>query len=159
MTPPEIRLRPLEVDDAEAMVEVLADPSLYDFTGDTPPSRDELDRRYAAQVRGRSGDGAEEWLNFIIVAPGGQPVGYVQATIPAAGGAAEIAWVVGAPWQGRGVGTRAAGMLVELLAHRGVTRLVAHIHPEHLASERIAAKLGFRPTDAVVDGERRWLKG
>ena len=83
-------------------------------------------------------------------------MGYVQATVPLDGSPAEIAWVVGAPWQGRGYAARAAALLIEELRQKGVSRVLAHIHPEHEASQRIARHLGMEPTDTVVDGEVRW---
>ena len=109
------------------------------------------------QVAGVSPDGQEQWINEVVVLePDDQPIGYVQATIPTAGGPAEIAWVIGEAWQGHGYATTAARFLVELLAGRGVTDLVAHIHPDHRASQAIARRLDLRPTSLVVDGETRW---
>ena len=35
-------------------------------------------------------------------------------------------------------------------------RLVADVHPEHTASQRVAQAIGLTPTDEVVDGEDRW---
>ena len=35
-------------------------------------------------------------------------------------------------------------------------RVVAHMHPDHVASQRVAAALGLRPTDRLVDGEVEW---
>ena len=85
--PHSLSLRPLRVDDAEAMAAVLADPDLYTYTGGTPPGEEELRQRYAILARGRSEDGAEDWANWIVVLePEGRPVGYVQATIPSMAG-------------------------------------------------------------------------
>ena len=152
-----VRIRPPSVDDAPAMAEVLSAASLYEFTGGSPPSAAELARRYALQVVGVSPDGQEQWINEVVVLePHDRPIGYVQATIPSAGVPAEIAWVIGEAWQGHGYATRAAQLLVELLAGRGVTELVAHIHPENIASQKIAQRLGLQPTDLIVDGEIRW---
>lgn len=166
---PTLLLRPLTVDDADVMTTVLADPSLYDYTGGEPPTREDLARRYAVQVRGRSGDGSERWINSVVVLGSErQPIGYVQATIPLNGGSradstvdveggpAEIAWVIGRPWQGHGHAGRAARLLLDDLAEQGVEAVVAHIHPEHVASQRIATRLGMAPTTVVVDGETRW---
>ncbi|WP_250506419.1 hypothetical protein [Bowdeniella massiliensis] len=73
-----------------------ADPTLYEFTGGGPASVEELKRRYAIQTRGNSADGAEEWINLVVVLePGYTPIGYVQATLPRGRGYAEIAWVIG----------------------------------------------------------------
>ena len=150
-------LRPLRVTDAPEMAAVLADPELYRYTGGEPPSVEGLERQYAVQTRGHSSDGSELWLNHIVVAgPEQEAVGYVQATVPLDGSPAEIAWVVGAPWQGRGYAARAAALLIEELRQKGVSRVLAHIHPEHEASQRIARHLGMEPTDTVVDGEVRW---
>lgn len=147
----------MRVDDAATMAVVLADPALHRFTGGTPATAAELEARYAVQTRGRSADGTETWTNAIVLA--GEdlaPVGYVQATTPVSGVPTEIAWVIGVPWQRRGYASRATRMLVDGLVELGVTRILAHIHPEHVASQRIAARLGMAPTDVVVDGEVRW---
>lgn len=153
-----VTLRPLLVDDAPEMAAVLADPDLYRYTGGQPPSVEALERQYAVQVRGCSADGWERWLNrIVVVGPERHAVGYVQATIPVDGSPTEIAWVIGVPWQGRGWAKQAAALLVDELSDRGVTTIMAHILPEHEASQRIARHLGMVPTETVVDGERRWV--
>ncbi len=156
--PDSIALRPLDRDDAPLMVHVLDDPELYRFTGGAPPTEEQLARRYGVQVRGHSADGSEEWLNRIVLA-GSEPVGYVQATIPRSGGPTEVAWVIGTSWQGRGYASAAMAAFLRELAQRGVDRLIAHIHPDHEASSRIAARIGLAPTATLVDGELRWAGG
>jgi RimJ/RimL family protein N-acetyltransferase len=148
-----LRLEPLAADHAAAMVPVLADPSIYEFTGGTPPTLDELTARYARQSVGHSPDGSEQWLNWVVFV-GEEPIGYVQATV--VGAEAEIAWVISPAHQGHGFATEAATSMVEELVASGVTRLVAHVHPDHEASARVAARLGLRPTDVVEEGEVRW---
>ena len=79
----------------------------------------------------------------------------VQATIDASPEAtAEVAWVVGTPWQGRGFATEAARALVGWLGRHQVQAVIAHIHPGHVPSAAVAA--GLSPTDHWQDGERRW---
>ncbi len=152
-----LALRPLTVADARVMTAVLADPTLYAFTGGRPPTEDDLTRRYQAQARGHSADGTEQWLNLLVLLGAArEPIGYVQATIPADGSSTEVAWVIGRPWQGHGHAVRAARLLLDHLAERGVRDVVAHIHPEHHASNRVATRLGLRPTTTVLDGEVRW---
>lgn len=145
---------------AEEMVPVLADPSLYLFTGGTPPGPEELRRRYDAQAIGASPDGSQRWLNWIVRdrASGGA-VGFVQATVEEAAGAlaAELAWVVGPAGQGRGVATEAAAAVLTRLRKHGVATVTACIRPDHTTSARVATKLGLTPTDVVVDGETRWM--
>jgi RimJ/RimL family protein N-acetyltransferase len=151
-----LRLEPLRVEHAAEMVGVLCDAALFTFTGGSPPSRATLEQRYARQVGG-SPDPHEEWHNWVVRSgDGGPAVGYVQATVWPLERAAELAWVVGTPWQGRGYARDAAALVVEHLVATGVTRVVAHVHPEHVASQRVAASLGLRPTGRLVDGEQEW---
>ncbi|WP_084151988.1 GNAT family N-acetyltransferase [Nocardioides halotolerans] len=150
-----LELVPLSVDHAPAMVAVLADPSIYEFTGGTQPTLEELTARYARQTAGHSSDGSERWLNWVVLLDS-DPVGYVQATVT--GDSAEIAWVVSPPAQGRGVASAAARAMVDELTASGVRRLVAHVHPDHAASARVAERLGLRRTDVVEDGEVRWVR-
>ncbi len=82
-------------------------------------------------------------------------MGTVQATVTE-DHSAEIAWVVGTPWQGRGLASEAAGGLVAWLGRRSVRTVVAHIHPGHLASAAVAAAAGLTATEEEQDGETRW---
>lgn len=152
-----VSLRPLRVDDAHVMALVLADPALYAFTGGEPPTEEQLERRYGRQITRSSPDGTEGWLNWIVlVGNRREPAGYVQATIPADGGPAKVAWVIGKPWQGKGYGGRAAALLVDELSSRAIRRIEAHIHPGNESSQRVAKSVGMAPTTSVVDGEIRW---
>ncbi len=69
---------------------------------------------------------------------------------------AEIARVVGTPWQGSGIATEAVRGLVDWLAGRPVRGVIAHIHPAHRASAAVAAAAGLTPTADRHDGEVRW---
>ena len=154
-------LAPLRPGDADELAGVLADPGLHRFIGGRPATGEELRARYAALVAG-SGRAAEVWRNWTVRRRAdGRPVGTVQATITRgpAGWTAEVAWVVGVPWQGQGYATEAAKALVAWLGHRGAHEIVAHIHPGHAASARVAARAGLRPTAEQVDGEQVWRLG
>ncbi|MEW1724375.1 GNAT family N-acetyltransferase [Streptomyces sp. NPDC093109] len=171
-----LTLLPLRVAHAEEMAAALADPALHTFIGGEPATAEELRRKYAAMVAG-SPLPVISWCNWVIgVRPedgrdsrdmpdghGRSPLaGYVQATVApgrhGAGPVAEIAWVVGTPWQRRGIAKEAARGLVRWLAERDVRTLRAHIHPDHRASAAVAASLGLAPTDEWYDGEVRWQR-
>ncbi|AWS41783.1 GNAT family N-acetyltransferase [Streptosporangium sp. 'caverna'] len=95
-----------------------------------------------------TGDGSEG-------SSGSDPLtGYVQATVTPA--EASVAWVVGVPWQGRGIAGEAALALVAWLRERGVSTIVATVHPDHAVSSAVARRAGLVPTDARVDGEVVW---
>ena len=84
--------------------------------------------------------------------------GTVQATITLCDRehVAEIAWVVGTPWQGRGIATEAARGLIAWLGQQPVQTIIAHIHPDHRASAAVATAAGLIPTSQWHEGEVRW---
>jgi RimJ/RimL family protein N-acetyltransferase len=158
-----LTLWPLRELDAAEMVVVLGDERLHEFIGGRPATPGELADRYRGLVAG-SGRADELWLNWIVrlAAPDdgseGAAIGTVQATVEAggAGPTAAIAWVIGLPWQGNGYATEAARALVSWLAAWRPLTIIACVHREHLASQRVAGRAGLVPTDREVDGERVW---
>ncbi|WP_327369138.1 GNAT family N-acetyltransferase [Streptomyces sp. NBC_01217] len=153
---------PLRVAYADEMAAVLADPALHAYTGGAPETADELRARYERQTAG-SPDPDVGWWNWVLrVRDEDRLAGYVQATVNARDAEAEIAWVVGAKWQGRGYAKEAAvGLVAHLLgAETAVVRtVVAHIHPDHAASAAVVAAAWLVPTQEWCDGERRWQRG
>ena len=152
-------LAPLMPSDADELVDVLADRDLYRFTGGTPPQLEAL-RRGFEQWAGRvSPDGRERWLNWVIRERcTGRALGTLQATVrtEAEKPVTEVAWVLGVRAQGRGYVTESAHALVAFLRGMGVQEVVAHIHPEHDASARVASAIGMQPTEEWSAGERLW---
>ncbi|MER5784591.1 GNAT family N-acetyltransferase [Streptomyces mobaraensis] len=151
-----MELLPLRVEHAEEMAAVLADPDLYGFTGGAPSTAGALRDRYRRLVAG-SPDPAVVWHNRVLrLRADGRLVGTVQATVTGSGTVAEVAWVVGVPWQRQGLATEAARGWIDWLAGGGVRTVVAHIHPDHRASAAVAAACGLAPTEERQDGEVRW---
>jgi RimJ/RimL family protein N-acetyltransferase len=141
------------------MVGVLADPALYEYTGGEAPSLEQLQARYAAQSAGRSGDGSQWWLNWIVrLRNTGEPVGFVQATVESEGPGrvANIAWVISPGHQRYGIASEATQAMRTWLQSQGVNRFVAYINPGHHASMGVARRQGLGPTTIIQDGEIRW---
>jgi RimJ/RimL family protein N-acetyltransferase len=69
--------------------------------------------------------------------------------------AVELAYAVGAPFQGRGIATRAvrAGVALAATAGASVARLV--IATDNVRSQRVARAAGFQPTPAPLSERRR----
>jgi RimJ/RimL family protein N-acetyltransferase len=153
-------LEPLTADHAAELAPVLDDAALHEFIGGAPLPAAALARRYARLAVRRSPEGHQLWGNWVMrVRDAGNAVGTVQVTMPAddpAAGAAEVAWVVGVQAQGRGYAKEAACGLAAMLREAGWT-VAAHIHPAHLASQRVARAAGLSPTEEVQDGEVRWV--
>ncbi|MFL6127689.1 MAG: GNAT family N-acetyltransferase [Mycobacteriales bacterium] len=157
-----LTLEPLRVEHAAEMAPALDDIALHRYIGGRPASVDQLWERYRQQSAGRSPDGTEGWLNWVIRhGASGTPVGTVQATVSQDGEVrqAELAWVVATPCQRQGYAVEAAAGMVGWLRERGIRHLVAHVHPEHRASQRVAERLGLTETDVEVEGETRWASG
>jgi RimJ/RimL family protein N-acetyltransferase len=153
-------LLPLRVEHAEQMAVVLADPALHAFIGGAPDTPQALRSRYQRMTAG-SPDPAVSWLNWVIqLRDEACLTGTVQATVTPSGdgSVAEIAWVVGTPWQGRGIATEAARGLVDWLSGQPVQAIIAHIHPDHLASAAVATAAGLTPTDEWNEREIRWRR-
>ncbi|WP_306329968.1 GNAT family N-acetyltransferase [Streptomyces venezuelae] len=149
-------LVPLAVAHADEMAVVLADPALHEFIGGAPLTASALRARYGRLVAG-SPDPGVRWRNWVVRLRAEERLtGTVQATVTDGGRVAEVAWVIGTEWQGRGIATEAARGLAALLVSEGVRLLVAHVRPDHAASAAVARAAGLSPTDRVEDDEVRW---
>lgn len=152
-------LEPLRVEHSEEMSVLLDDLGLHLFIGGEPASLADLRERYRRQASGRSADGSQRWLNWVARRrEDGRAVGTMQATVTleAEMPVTEIAWVVATPFQGQGYAREAAGVAVGWLRRQGLEQFVAHVHPDHRASQGVARAVGLTATPTVVDGETRW---
>lgn len=154
-----LRLEPLSMEHALGMVEVLADASMYEYTGGEAPSLEQLQRRYAAQLVEHSEDGLQRWFNWIVkLKHSDAPIGFVQATVEQSGPelVANIAWVISPLHQGQGIASEATNAMNSWLRSKGVNSFVAYVHPAHFASIGVARNQGLHPTLMLEDGEVRW---
>lgn len=154
-----LRLEPLTEEHALEMVEVLADVSLYEYTGGEAPSLEQLQRRYAAQSVEHSEDGLQGWFNWIVKPKDSDtPIGFVQATVEQSGPelVANIAWVISPVHQGQGIASEATHAMNSWLRSKGVKSFVAYVHPAHFASIGVARNQGLHPTFMMEEGEVRW---
>ncbi|MGV9337454.1 GNAT family N-acetyltransferase [Streptomyces sp. NPDC003688] len=160
LTTPRLHLEPLRAEQAREAFGFLDDVRLHVWTGGAPDTLPELEARYARQAKGRSPDGSQGWLNWLLRRRvDGRLVGTVQATVshvPGGGTEAAVAWVTGVAYQGEGYAREGARAMAEWLRASGVSALSAYIHPGHAASMAVARALGLGVSGAVVDGEVRW---
>ncbi|HKO83495.1 MAG TPA: GNAT family N-acetyltransferase [Actinomycetota bacterium] len=135
-----------------------ADTRLHQFIGGHPATLEELRARYTTLTAG-SPRLEQVWRNWIVRRRAdSRPVGTVQATLIRhhEGWTAQVAWIIGLPWQHQGYAAEAAWALVGWLDSRHVRDLVAHIHPDHLASAKVAMRAGFQPIHDQVHSEQVW---
>jgi len=150
---------PLVPDDADEMFEVLDDERMHEFTGGRPRTLAELRSRYRRLAVSHATEDSELWFNWVVrVSGANRSVGVMQATVAADGSTADVAWEIGVPFQGQGFASESAAAVVQWLIDQGVPVIRAFVHPDHVASERVATHAGLNPTLDRVDGEVVWSR-
>jgi RimJ/RimL family protein N-acetyltransferase len=121
---------------------------LYAFLpGDPPRSLDALEKRYAFLQLGKSPDGKEHWLNWIIFdRRTGTPLGFFQATVRD-DAPSDIAYIVfSAHWR-QGTAREAGAAVIDHTFDRYPTPLLAaNMDTRNVASIRLVEALGFKRT-------------
>ena len=139
-------LTPLKVAHASAMFEGLLDPGSYAFLPDVPLTDvAALAARYERLERGRSPDGREIWLNWVIgFVDVPELGGYVQFTVQPYARRALVAYFVFAAHRQQGIAREAvAAALAEVIAHFPLAHVDAEIDTRNVASIRLIERLGF----------------
>ena len=153
--PLRVDLEPLRPEHASAMFEGLADPAGYVFLPDDPPrSIEDLQSRIDRQVIGRSPDGAETWLNWVIRdRENNALVGYTQATIRDR--SADIGYHVFPTYWRQGLATIALrATLSVLFATTSIEEVHAFVDTRNMASVALLKKLGFDCLRIIVEADR-----
>ncbi len=140
-----LRLEPLRESHAAELFELLSDPRMYPFVPqDAPESLAWLAGRYKKLETRLSGDGSEEWLNWVVRSKAdGACIGTVQVTL-CRDGRAQLAYEIGAPHWRRGFATEACGRVIEALFKQGATEVWAELDTRNEASIRLLERLGFQ---------------
>ncbi len=89
----------------------------------------------------------ELWLNYAVLL-GGTVIGRVEATVHH--GIAEIAYVLGPRWWGRGYGSAATAVLLDDLRTNGISDFWATVAPGNHASVGVLRHLGFQHVEPPV---------
>lgn len=145
-------MRPLAANHADALFPILRDVHLWRFVEQGPPKTlAGLRERYSRLENRRSPDGGELWLNWALERrEDDQPVGFVQATVPISRSHADIAYVLGRSFWGRGLATDAVGAMLDFLrSELHVHTVRASVDSRNLASVRLLERLAFHIEDAT----------
>jgi RimJ/RimL family protein N-acetyltransferase len=141
-----IALRGYRLEDADQVVEALQDPDIVRFTR-VPADYSHADFEAfltASAQRARSGDG----LSLAVVDADDHDRLLGSAGLhEVAAGRPDIGYWVARPARGRGIAVRAASLVREWAARTlELPRIEVLVHPENLASQRVALKAGFHRT-------------
>jgi len=143
-----LNLEPQLASHAEEMFAVLSDPAIYEYENAPPPSVEWLKNRFEKLESRQSPEASEQWLNWVIRLEANELIGFVQATVDAAG-AAFIAYELASAYWGRGLASEAVGaMMAELASSHHVRLCLATLKAKNARSLRLLERLGFLPADA-----------
>jgi RimJ/RimL family protein N-acetyltransferase len=149
-----LRLREFTRDDLDTLHAMVADEEQMTFYP-RPKTRDEAAAWLDRNLRIYAEHGFGFWLVASLTTS--EFVGYCGIRPRPVDGAAEIeiGWHMKKTWWNRGIATEAAAAARDLAFGRfGLGRLVAVIHPDHVASRRVAEKIAMRAErTTVLDGD------
>jgi RimJ/RimL family protein N-acetyltransferase len=128
--------------DLDEMASLLGDPHVMQFYPE-PKTREQAGAWIAWNQRNYDEHGYGLW---IIETLAGEFVGDCGLTWQEVDGVSklEVGYHVSPPWQGHGIATEAAAACRDFAReHVGTPELIAIIHPDNRASERVAEKIGM----------------
>jgi RimJ/RimL family protein N-acetyltransferase len=159
-------LEPLCPGHAEEMFPVLSDPAIYQWLDYGAPSSVEyLQALYARLEAGRSPDGSEVWVNFLVRLNGGGAIGYVQATVYP-GQKTYVGYVLASTYWGKGYAAEEMTALLTHLAREQPTPVtMAVIEVENIRSAALlrrrdfaAAPAGHSSASGLTPTERLYVR-
>ena len=154
-----LRLEPLAVAHAAEMFGPMSAAAIYAYLPEDPPeSIASLQQRYVQLERGRSANGRERWLNWIVRLGSGQCAGYVQATVHP-GSTADFAFVFAPEHWGRGIATEACRAALPRLSGFAVRTVFATVDSRNSRSIRLLERLGFGEVPPVAYPHGRVQQG
>jgi RimJ/RimL family protein N-acetyltransferase len=147
---PRLTFEALRPDHTDGLFAALADPRVGRYIGGPDfTTMAELRARIDRLLAGPGND-AETWLNWVVLLEG-TIIGRIEATLH--DGVAEIGYVFGPRWWGRGLGSEAVAWLLSELWQQGVPEAWASVDPDNEASIRLLRHVGFdeaQPSEVVL---------
>jgi RimJ/RimL family protein N-acetyltransferase len=148
-----LRAEPVEQRHAEAMTAVLNDARIYRFLSEDPPTLAHLERHYEYLSGGKSPDGTQAWLTWIVLPRegSGAPVGLIQATVREPE-TVHIAYLLNPAHWRRGYAREMVTAMLDVVFERyQASRAIAEMDIRNEASIGLVESLGFRHVKTVRD--------
>jgi [ribosomal protein S5]-alanine N-acetyltransferase len=157
------RLRPVRVEDAEALLDIYGDAESVKYLGRPPGTLEEVQKRITRMVEDISRGEAAFW---VLTDPDDDRalayLGFFRWDVPHQ--TAELGYVLVRSRWGQGLMSEVLPMLVRFgFEQLGLHRMDARVEPEHGASVRLLKKLGFKDEGMLrertlhADGSRSGL--
>ena len=144
---PRLTLRPFTEDDAEPLHRILSDREVIRYLPNTePPPLDRVQSFVARQLKHWDEHGFGWWA--IEPRARQELIGWSGLTFLPETGEVEVAYLLNKPVWGQGLATEAATTCVRYgFETVGLERIIALVHPENAASQRVIRKLGMSFVD------------
>ena len=155
-TPPllteRLYLRPLSVDDAEALHEIFSDPQVMEHWSRLPSKTVDETRAYIEQILNSDVARFRQWVAVEKEAgANGHAMGWLSLYGPESM-VLGMGYIIARPYWGRGLATE---MLIEALDYAftmwGVHKIWLDIDPDNVASIRLGEKMGFQREGLLRD--------
>ena len=147
-------VNPVVVEHAQVMVDVLSDPTIYKYIDESPPSLSELKKRYEFLSKGKSPDGQEHWLTWVVFKKKTPkvPIGYIQATIKEPE-LCTLGYVFNSQYWGKGYASECLTALLNLIKKLYlVEEIQAEMDEYNTRSKQLITKLGFSLKEVIKNG-------
>ncbi len=134
---------PVTAEHAALMTPLLNDPSIHEFLNGGIETEHELRTRYRFLEGGRSRDGSQLWLTWILFLRSGEPIGFVEASVVEPE-MFYLAYVLIPTYWRQGYGSEASRALIEhVFTSYEVERAVVEMDVPNRSSVALAESLGF----------------
>lgn len=144
---------------AAELFQVMSDPLLYEYVdlAYRPATADALRERIERNATGKSPDGLQDWLAWVIRNELGDIVGFLTATIHQDGDA-HIAYGIGSRFWGNGYAKSATEqLLLQLSQSDSVHRFCIIAERENTRSVSLARTLGFVEEASEIERQKNSL--
>lgn len=102
------------------------------------------------------GDGGQRWDPVVIHDDADRIIGVAGIAVDARGHGELFHLAVDRSAQGRGLGGRAVGLIIERVTSHGARHLELTVHPDNAVAQRLYRRAGFEPTGRERHGEPVW---
>jgi RimJ/RimL family protein N-acetyltransferase len=148
-----LTIEPIDQVHADGLFTALDDVRVGTYIGGPDVTTvDELRARITRKQVGPPAERNEQWHDLAVIADG-VIVGRVEATVHH--GVAEVAYVFGPAYWGRGFAVEATTWMIDQLRAEGVATFWATVVPDNAGSVRLLERLGFRQAEPD-DGLTLW---
>jgi ribosomal-protein-alanine N-acetyltransferase len=152
-------IEPRQPHHAAELFLIMSDPLLYEYVdvAHRPATADALRERIARNASGKSPDGSQDWLGWVVKNELGHIIGYLTATIHQDGDA-HIAYGIGSPFWGKGYARHAAEQLITHLSQNdSVQRFCIIAERANTRSVLLAKAMGFVEETSDIERQKNEL--